>query len=419
MNLAVLRSELEAAERRQAALRRRVRRLGAKRVLPLPVVFEEMRTNLEVLRVAEEELRVQGEQLVAARTEAEASARRYQELFEFAPRGYLVTDPHGTILEVNGAAAALFGCRRDYMWRKPLARFVAREDSRAFLDRLGALRDGEAAGTESWELRFRGADGTEWPAAITVAAARDPEERLVELRWLVQDVTEQKRRDESIRQLSARLLHAHDEARRWFARELHDSMGQDLAALAANLARVRQSVAALDPGARAALQESRSLVQSCSRGIRTLAYLLHPPLLDESGLGSALRHFVDGFTNRSGIEVDLDIPRSVARFSESLELTVFRVVQECLTNAYRHSGTRTVAVRLRRGRTALEIEVRDRGRGIRKAQAAAPSGSRHAGVGLASIRERVTELGGRLEVCSDACGTTVRAALPVAKGEAR
>ncbi len=223
-----------------------------------------------------------------------------------------------------------------------------------------------------------------------------------------------KRTEEEVRQLSGRLLHLQDEERRRIARQLHETIVQELGAVKMNLAVVGQCSGKLDRGAREFLTESHSMVRDCMEQIRTLCYVLHPPLLDESGLEAALRWFVRGFTQRSKIEVELTIPPELGRMPREVETTLFRIVQEALTNVHAHSGSRRAWIHLRRDSGAVRVEVRDEGRGITSGapQSAARPGMT-LGVGIAGMRERVTQLGGSLEVKSGIHGTTVHAHLPV------
>ncbi|HEY3129255.1 MAG TPA: sensor histidine kinase [Acidobacteriota bacterium] len=233
-------------------------------------------------------------------------------------------------------------------------------------------------------------------------------------RELQNEITERKQAENSLRQLSGRLLELQDEERRRMARELHDTTGQTLAALAVNLSLVDGSTGKLEGRASKALGDAMELVEECSREIRTFSYLLHPPMLDELGLPAALRWYVDGFSKRSEIHVDLEIPAKGIRLPRDLELTIFRIVQESLANVHRHSGSATaqVCLAIESGHAALEIK--DKGRGIGEGEMdLAGSGVSTLGVGIAGMRERVRQLGGRLEIRSSKKGTTVKAILPV------
>jgi len=212
----------------------------------------------------------------------------------------------------------------------------------------------------------------------------------------------------SLRTLSVRLLELQDQERRKFSRELHDSLGQYLVGAKMNLAMLGKSV----PG-NAIVAECLKLLDQAMTETRTISHLLHPPLLDETGFGSAAKWYVEGFAKRSGVQTGLDMPEDLGRLPSSLELALFRVLQESLTNVHRHSKSKKADVSLRLSADKVVLRVRDYGKGI-------PAdvldrfrrNSAHGGVGLAGMRERIHELGGQLEMDSDSRGTQVVATLP-------
>jgi signal transduction histidine kinase len=216
------------------------------------------------------------------------------------------------------------------------------------------------------------------------------------------------------RQIAGRLMHIQDDERRRIARMLHETTAQDLAALKMQLARLNRTAGHLNDSERAALAEGISLAEQSITDIRTLSYLLHPPFLDESGLVAALRWYAAGFAKRSGIAVDLELPEDFERLPLDTETALFRIVQESLTNIHRHAGSESARIWLRRDAEALVLEVEDRGEGITPAALADITlGGGGSGVGIAGMRERIEELGGRLEITSIDRGTTVRARLPL------
>jgi signal transduction histidine kinase len=225
--------------------------------------------------------------------------------------------------------------------------------------------------------------------------------------------------NQSLGDLTGRLLHLQDEERRRIARELHDSVGQSLAALAMNLSSLAGDI---DRIAKAAgtVSDSAALVNDMSTDIRTISYLLHPPLLDEAGLVSALRWYIQGFTERSKIHVDLDLADDFDRLPHDVETAIFRLVQECLTNVHRHSGSTVAKIRIVRTPDEVRVEVQDQGKGIPVERQSELSSGGTPGVGIRGMRERLRQLGGTLEIASNGAGhgTSIVARLPNASGEA-
>ena len=224
--------------------------------------------------------------------------------------------------------------------------------------------------------------------------------------------TELNAANQSLGELSARLMHLQDEERRRIARELHDSVGQTLAALSMNLAAVRSDIDRLKQTANT-VTDSAALVDDMSKDIRTISYLLHPPLLDEAGLSSALTWYIQGFSERSKIKVDLDIPAGFGRLPREMETAIFRVVQECLTNIHRHSGSPTAKVRITHENSHVRIVVEDKGKGIPAEKRAEIASSGTPGVGVRGMRERLRQLGGDIDIHSESGkGTKITVLLP-------
>lgn len=217
--------------------------------------------------------------------------------------------------------------------------------------------------------------------------------------------------NENLRELSARLLQMQDEERRRIARELHDSVGQLLVGLSMNLSTVRSEIERLNKAV-VVLNDSEDLVQEMSKEVRTISHLLHPPLLDEAGLSSAIRWYTDGFVQRSHINVDVDFPNDFARLPRDVETAMFRVVQECLTNIHRHSNSQVATIRCRQTEDYVVIEIADKGKGISQETLCAMATGGMPGVGIRGMRERLQQLGGQLEITSNSRGTLVSARLP-------
>ena len=234
------------------------------------------------------------------------------------------------------------------------------------------------------------------------------------LAMLQSEMEIRKEAEAQFRDLSVRLMTLQDEERRRIARDLHDSTGQTLSALKMAVASLQHSVNGT-PGISRFIDDLNALADEALREIRTTSYLLHPPLLDEAGFASAARWFVEGFSKRSNIEVECDIPQHSERLSKECELVLFRVLQESLTNVHRHSGASTASVTLTMDQGRLELQVSDDGSGIEPTQLQQVyEPGRQLGVGIAGMRERVRKLGGRLELQSSKAGTKVSVSLPMA-----
>ena len=220
--------------------------------------------------------------------------------------------------------------------------------------------------------------------------------------------------EESLHELSRRLLRTQDDERRRLARELHDSVGQLLTGAALSAAAVQRQTVGLSSKSSKLLSECLDGVNQSLREVRTISYLLHPPMLDETGLPAALHWYVEGFAERSGVKVDLDISSDLDRLPQDLETAVFRIVQESLANIHRHSGSSTAKISLRRGTHQVELEVRDHGRGMPSdSMATNGRGRLGAGVGIPGMTERVRQLGGRMQIQSSGRGTILEVVFPL------
>lgn len=220
-------------------------------------------------------------------------------------------------------------------------------------------------------------------------------------------------RTAELQTLSQRLLKVQDEERRKLARDLHDSTGQTLAALKISVSLLQETCRGV-PAALATVSDVVQLADQAIEEIRTMSYLLHPPLLDEVGFACAAEWYIEGFAKRSGINVRADIVTPHERMPKNVEIALFRVLQESLTNVHRHSGASEAIIHLLHQGDAVILEVRDFGKGIPKERLRSLQGlSAKSGVGLAGMRERLRELNGKLEIESDARGTSMRATVPL------
>jgi len=269
------------------------------------------------------------------------------------------------------------------------------------------------------EERHRRADGQyRWFLARGVPL-RGTDGQIVRWYGTNTDIEDRKHAEEELQRLSGELLQSQDEERRRISRDLHDSTGQDLAALTADLSQLGASIPSSARKLRALASRCQELAEKCIREVRTQSYLIFPPMLDETGLADAIRHFVGGFTDRSGIKVGLEVNAHFGRMRGDIELALFRVVQESLTNVHRHSGSLRAKILLDRGSNYVTVEVSDTGQGTSGRNLKTNRGMPfQIGVGISSMTERVKLVGGRLDIISGTSGTTVRATIPiVAEGD--
>lgn len=333
----------------------------------------------------------------------EGSDLPYNALVEKMQQGAAMLDARGCIVYCNHSLAQLLGVPRETVIGRFLRDFVAAEDRPAY-EKL--LQENPTVLNEG-EMRLQLADGNLIPANFSFSLlSRDKSATGV----LITDLTSQKQKME----FAARLQNMQDEERKRLARDLHDSVGQTLAALSMNIGIVQAQSHKLDSSGARAVSDNAALVEQVSREIRTISHLLHPPLLDIAGLASALRWYVDGFSERSNIKVDLEIPSDFGRLPEEMEIAIFRIVQECLTNIHRHSGSTTATIRLHQEGDRLTVQVQDRGKGIPQERQHELIDSGRGGVGFTGMRERLRRLGGTLEIQSQGSGTVVSAILKVA-----
>jgi len=348
---------------------------------------------------------------------AEDARRQIEEqhriVVETATEAVVSIDGNGKILFVNPATTKIFGYESSELIGQPLTMLMPefmREPHRAGLERYLA--------TGQRRINWKGTDliglhknGEEFPIEVSFGEARK-EGRSI-FTGFIRDITDRKRAEEEVRRLSGHLLRLQDEERRRIARDLHDSTGQDLVALATTLSQLHASIPSSGRKLRKLASECLALAEQCIREVRTLSYLLHPPMLDEAGLEDAFRHYVKGFAERTGIAVELEISPRLERMKPGVELALFRVVQESLTNIQRHSGSLQAKIRIERDPRKITLEISDKGRGIpgnlRRQNGKSSFGL---GVGIPSMHERVKIIGGQLDIESSSSGTTVRATIP-------
>lgn len=353
----------------------------------------------------------------AARRESE---ERFRTLVESLHVGVALMGAGAEILFANPAALEIFGLSMEEVLGKTseqlgLIAFSENGTEMAFADRPvpKALATGQPVRNSVIGWQRPGSEKVFWilGEVVPLPSKDGRPNRLVAA---FSDITKRKEAEEALRELSARLLRLQDEERRKLGRELHDSLAQRVMAVNLDLAVVRSAVS-LDRKARHALSEARGVLREMSREIRTLSYLLHPPVLDELGLASAVREYARGFSERSGIALAMDIHTDFPRMPQETEIALFRIVQESLANIQRHSGSATGQIRLWNAEGRVQLEVSDQGHGITvEASADGRIGAKTSrlGVGILGMRERMVQLAGTLEVQSGTSGTTVRATIP-------
>jgi len=352
---------------------------------------------------------------ITEREKAQAALRdseeRFRATFEKAPIGICELAIDGAFERVNPHLCEMLGYSGDEMLALGASDLTHPEDVAPTSALVDEVLQGKRK-TFELDKRYIRKDGAVVWAHANFTLLRDAAGNPKAFIAVLEDVTARKLAEEAIQALPAQLLHAQDEERRRIARELHDSTAQDLAVVSMNLGRIEEWMEGRDAWAANLLGDSLAVLAQANRDLRTLAHLLHPPMLDELGLAGALRHYVEGFSQRSGIEVELDSPANLERCPEEIETALFRVVQESLANVHRHSGSKSARVRLVHAGENIELTITDRGRGLPAGLQLDTAEEARVGVGISGMRQRMRQLGGQLKITSDAEGTTVRAVLP-------
>lgn len=363
-------------------------------------------TDLSGLKTAEKQ-RLVAEQALLAEEE-----RHSQILAHIKDYAIFMLDKDGLIVSWDLGAERVQGYRPQEIVGRHFSCLHPPEDVKQGSPEheLKMARELDRFETEAWRVR---ADGTRFWANVIVRCLRDEHGEVQGYVKVTRDVTEKKKAEEALRQLSSHLIQSQDYERRRIARELHDSEAQDLSALLMSLSKFKRHNTQLDKESEAILADCTELANQCLRGVRTLSYLLHPPLLDELGLLSALHWYIEGFGKRSGIAVEVDLPKSIDRLPADVEMSLFRVVQESLTNIHRHSDSPVARISLKQADSGLQLKIEDSGKGIDAAKLEKKNEHSMIGIGIAGMRERLRQLGGELTIESAPGLTVVRAAVPL------
>ena len=346
-----------------------------------------------------------------AQTALRDSEERFRATFEKAPIGICQLAIGGAFERVNPRLCEMLGYSADELLALRARDLTHPDDIAPTFAMVDEVLEGKRKMFEL-DKRYVRKDGTIFWAHANSTLLRDAAGNPKSFIAVLEDITARKLAEEASQALPAQLLQAQDEERRRIARELHDSTAQDLAVVSMNLGRIEEWMEGRDAWAANLLGDSLAVLAQANRDLRTLAHLLHPPMLDELGLAGALRHYVEGFSQRSGIEVELDSPADLERCLGEIETALFRVVQESLANVHRHSGSKSARVRLIHSAENLELTITDRGGGLPAGLQLDTAEEARVGVGISGMRQRMRQLGGQLRISSDAEGTMVRAVLP-------
>ena len=344
---------------------------------------------------------------------AQEAQNRLAAIVESSDDAIVAKNLDGIISSWNKGAERIFGYTAEEAIGQHITLIIPAHRIQEEVEILRRLRKGERI--DHFETVRKRKDGTLLDVSATISPVKDAQGRTIGASKVARDITERKRMEHVLREaeLSGRLLQLQDEERRRVARELHDGVGQLLAALGMNISAIRKEKGKLSPEVAACVEDNAALLEQAISEIRTISHLLHPPFLDEVGLKSALSEYIDGFAERSKIRVNLELPGDLGRLRRDVELSLFRIVQECLTNVHRHSGSATALVRLSLGSGEVQLQITDQGRGINHEIQERFLAGKGSGVGLRGMRERVRQAGGSLQIQSNGKGTSVLVVLPI------
>ena len=401
-------------------------KLPAKRKVTLGSASDRRRTNesreivLAIRRGKVDALVIEGSEGEQVLT-LQGSDHPYRVLVETINDGVATLDPDGTILFVNNRFAEIMRLPATHAIGTCLAVHVSPVDREMLRDLI--LRGGR--GSAQGEITLKAEGGHSRIVRLALNPVNNSESRNIcivatELTELVEANEALRSNEESLQQLSARLLKLQDEERRRIARDLHDITGQKLAAQSIALAQVLSNKG-LDADSRRLVAECITLSKQIGEEVRTLSYVLHPPLLDELGLSSAVKWYAEGFEHRTSVKVEVDVAPDFPRLPPDVEVTLFRIIQESLNNVHRYSGSQKARVRVKSTRDQkIEVEIRDAGKGISPEVMNAATGAvAPIGVGIQGMKERMRQLAGKLEIVSrPGAGTRVTATLPLSRLEA-
>src|SRR5262245_33697580 len=340
---------------------------------------------------------------------AEKASRNLAAIVESSDDAIIGVSLEGEILSWNLAAELMYGYKASEMLGCHCSKLVPADRMEEFSANFKKRRNDEQI--RDFETVRVKKDGTRIDVSISISAIKDARGRIVSTAGITRDISERKRAALELQQLTTYLLNLQDEERRRIARELHDVTAQNIFVINLNLSQLQQGADLLE--AQALMAESRVLCDQALREIRTLSYLLHPPMLDEAGLVGALKWYVRGFIKRSGINVEMTSMQEIGRLPSEIETALFRVVQESLTNTWRHSGSGLAEIQLKKSQDHIILQIKDHGRGIPQIGLKETDDADSPGVGIAGMRMRLRQFGGTLEIESNDQGSVVIAKVPI------
>ena len=387
---------------------------ASKEVSGLQARVAELEETLRAIRMGEVDAVLvsgpQGDQVFTL----QGAEHPYRLMVETIDEGAATLADDGTVLYANRSFAEIFDIPLEKFIGAPLNDFVFGEDRELLAHLIADANINIVRG----EIRLDSHRQRPRTIRLTLSPVREQGVHTIcvvatELTELIETNEALRVSELSLRQLSARLLKLQDEERRRIARDLHDTTGQKIAVLSMTLDRLAKLVDARKVDVKDALMESRDVVGKIGEEIRTLSYLLHPPLLDECGLASAVLWYAEGFKKRSGIHLSVSIDEELVRLTTDAETALFRVLQESLTNVHRYSGSPSAEIRIFQSASKVHLEIIDHGKGVKAGmERPAFAGAPTLGVGIPGMRERIRQLGGQLEVEFSNEGTRVYASLP-------
>ena len=387
---------------------------GESRDPRLEEAAEELGICIEELRVSEEELHERDLRIVETTRHLQLEHKRYRDLFEFSPDGYIITNLAAVIEEANAIAVKMFNVRRQLLVGKPLIVFVEKNSCAAVIRRIQQMSHRRSASAVKWQAEIKPRGKEVFVASITSSVIQDASGRRTGFRMAFRDVTDARKREqelrdsrEQLRALAARLQEIREEERNRLARDLHDEFGAALTALKLDLAWLKGHIAWAVPEVHQRIDAMSKLIDITTQSVNRTATMLRPRLLDHFGLMAAIEWQAHDFQDRSGIECHLQ--------AEEVELlgdratALFRIFQESLTNVARHAEATKVEISLSRQNGCILLEIHDDGRGVTKEKISSSTS-----LGLLGMRERAYAFGGDVKIESDnGQGTRVRVQIPI------